>query len=238
MNYFFKINLNCFLNRKSKLFLLLCVRTQRIVKSFSKIFLISFIFVLLFMPHAKSQSEYTEIPSSPKYEPYSCIPSSMSLVLSYFGKKIEISDFSREFHIRDDGQAPSADVINSCKKHGLYCNAYRGLSIRKIKDYLSNGFLVVLITYGASEMEQQHAATLFGVKGDILVADFLLPLHKANLDNLQKSLTTGAISFVIGETPIPAPNQIVNFLFMIFVVCICVSSLFVIYVFYKRRTLK
>ena len=177
--------------------------------------------------------ETTAMPYT-EYERYACVPSATALILTYLGREPNCPDFFEEFRVDADGLTPASDIIRICERYGLHCNAYRGLSIRQIKNYLSEGFAVILITYNTS---RQHAVSLFEAKGDILAADLLQPLHLANMDVLKKTLSHGAVSIVIGENPVPSLNSITQYWYLLILAAVVCVSIF-LYFFYNKRRIK
>jgi hypothetical protein len=190
------------------------------------------IIVLLHTPSVCGPNEQTPAAEfSPEPEPYACVPSSAAVILAYFGREPNDAQFTKQFRVQADGYAPAGDLIRVCKRYGLYCKAYRDLSMRQTKDYLERGFAVVVVT----QLGRQHAVSLFGAKQGILTTDLLQPLHLANIDNLQRALLRGAVSIVIGENPIPSPKERAAHWYLLCLLVTCISTS-IYFLFFSKST--
>ena len=199
--------------------------------------LIFLFFILLLMSTAHGQDEFDLMSLRPEYKPYACAQSATAVVLAYFEKEINSKDFSKEFRVHANGQTSVADIVRVCGQYDLHCKAYRGLSVNQIRDYLSTDFAVIVITFMSNS---QHAVSLFGAEGDILATDMLQPLHLANIDNLQKALSNGAISIVIGKHSVPSLKWKKEYWYLMLLAA-CVFAGICIYWFlqnYERRVVK
>ena len=141
-----------------------------------------------------------------KKHTYACVPVAASVALRYFNIHHKYQEIYSEMDVKEEtGYASLGDLVKVCKKRDLYCQAYRGLNIKRIKEYLRCGSVIVV---HVGEGNTQHAIPLFEINGRIAAYDVLRPLHHINMERFERFLSDKVLCVVVSNERISAPYSV------------------------------
>lgn len=109
---------------------------------------------------------------------YACIPVAASFALKYFDIPHSYEEVYSEIRVqKETGFAPLEDLLVVCRRRGLECQAFKGLSKKKVKSYLDDGYIVAACIYNN---KTKHVVSLVSANSRIIAFDAISPLHYIN----------------------------------------------------------
>ncbi|MBS3074143.1 C39 family peptidase [Candidatus Pacearchaeota archaeon] len=112
-----------------------------------------------------------DVPYDHQDTDYTCGPSSLKMVLSFFGVRESELKLAHEAHTSRKKGTAHAELIKLARRHGFYCYIRRDSNINTIRHFIRLG-LPVIINYRNIPDNESHYAVVVGYgRGRIILND-------------------------------------------------------------------
>lgn len=102
---------------------------------------------------------------------YTCGPSSLKMILEYFGKRESEIRLAHEAHTNKRFGTEHVEMINLARKHGFYCYVHHDSNINTIKHFINSDLPVIINFKNPSDGIEHYAVVIGHSKGQLILND-------------------------------------------------------------------